>query len=97
MSSAGRADASAFVLAAASARMSMSEDDSVILAATGAGACLESAASEKSTLLSLRSPVSGAATVTLARLVALGSARLSAPAVAAPAKRSVSLARRFSL
>jgi hypothetical protein len=44
-------------LAETRARMSMSEDDSVTFGVTRAGACLASVASEKSTLLSLRSPV----------------------------------------
>ena len=49
----------AFELGATSARMSMSAEDSVTLGGGGAGASLCKAASEKSTLLSLRSPVSG--------------------------------------
>jgi hypothetical protein len=61
MSSARGAGASPFEVAEISARMSMSADDSVTSGAGGAGACFASAASEKSTLLSLRSPVSGVA------------------------------------
>ncbi len=93
MMSSGRAvDVSALAPAETSARMSMSADDSVTVGAEGAGACFDSAASEKSTLLSLRSPVSGVACA-LALVVSV----LSAPAAAAPAKRSASRPRRFSL
>jgi len=79
MSSERGAEASALEvaeLADNSARMSMSADDSVTstVAAAGAGACLASVASEKSTLLSLRSPVSGA---WLAALVSVAGAHTS--------------------
>ncbi|HVM69258.1 MAG TPA: hypothetical protein VM204_05410, partial [Gaiellaceae bacterium] len=80
-----------------SARMSMSDEDSVVLmlvlVAAGALVALN-AASENSTLLSLRSPTRGGPS--LVASVSLVTTPSSAPAVARPAKRSAPGARRLS-
>jgi hypothetical protein len=104
MSSAREAVASSVEVARHSARISMSADDSVAAGEDVMTGPFASVASEKRTLLSFLSPVSPDAGDSIPSLVSRASladetraaSTASAPALATPAKRSASRARRLS-